>query len=50
MDIDTKGKIDSKILAQVNTVFGSLTKEELIEKMVIDELNKLKYYHFVLDF
>jgi ATP-dependent RNA helicase DeaD len=41
MDIDTKGKIDSKILAQVNTVFGSLTKEELIEKMVIDELNKL---------
>jgi ATP-dependent RNA helicase DeaD len=41
MEIETKGKIAPKLLDQVNSIFGSLSKEELIEKIVVDELNKL---------
>jgi len=41
LETKTSGKIGSKLLEQVNTIFGNLSKEELIEKIVVDELNKL---------
>ncbi len=41
IETETKGKIDPKLIARVNEIFGDLTKEQLIEKMVVDELTKL---------
>ena len=41
MEIETKGKIGPKLIEKVNQIFGELSKEELIEKIVVDELNKL---------
>jgi len=42
LDTKTKGIVDKRLLEKVNMVFGNLSKEELIEKVVALELDKLK--------
>ena len=41
IETKTENKIGPKLIEKVNTIFGELSKEELIEKIVVDELNKL---------
>jgi len=41
LETKTKGKIGPQLIEKVNTIFGNLSKEELIEKIVVDELIKL---------
>ena len=42
LDAPTKGVVDKRLLEKVNMVFGNLSKEEIIAKIVALELAKLK--------
>ncbi len=41
----TRGKIDPNLLEKVNILFGNLSKEELIAKVVMNELERLNLDH-----
>jgi len=41
LDKNTKGKISPEIVEKANIIFGNLSKEELIAKLLINELEKL---------
>lgn len=42
LETKTKGQVDDALLSKVNMVFGNLSKEELIAKIVAKEVAKLK--------
>lgn len=41
LDTKTKGKVDKRLLEKVQMVFGNLSKDEVIAKVVVSELDKL---------